>query len=365
MNTVKTILLPFLVATSMIFFANCGGSSSDDTAGPDSTGLGGDHFNLAAALELFKNSKSPEDFEKKLNSKETNVNNLDLNGDNKIDYIRVVDNMKGNAHAIVLQVPISEKESQDVAVIEIEKKGDKQAEIQIVGNELLYGDSNIVEPKSENSEQKASMVPGIFTQGVSVEVNVWPWPMVGYLYEPDYVVWASPWRWAVYPEWWSPWPPYPWGWYRSRMAHYNNGYGRGKFYRMPMAEQLYFPGRRNSMFVMNRYNDVYKMHGGPKMRGGPFEFGHGHGGPEKMHGEHGDHGMMGRPEHGMKGGHGGMGGHSGGNMPMMPGERGPKGGGGSMPGGHGGPAGGGGHGGSGGGGHGGGSGGHGGGGGRK
>ena len=51
-------------------------------------GTAGDHFSLEGALELFKKSDSPEDFEKMLN-KETNfVNNLDLNEDEEIDYIK-------------------------------------------------------------------------------------------------------------------------------------------------------------------------------------------------------------------------------------------------------------------------------------
>ena len=80
-------------------------------------------LSLEAAIELFKKSDSPEDFEKRLNSENNDVNNLDLNEDGEIDYIRVVDNSAGDVHALVLQVAVSEKESQDVAVIEIEKQG--------------------------------------------------------------------------------------------------------------------------------------------------------------------------------------------------------------------------------------------------
>ena len=69
----------------------------------DSTGFDGDNFSLEGALELFKDSKSLEDFEKKLNQKENHVNNLDLNKDGDTDYIRVEDNMDGDVHAIVLQ----------------------------------------------------------------------------------------------------------------------------------------------------------------------------------------------------------------------------------------------------------------------
>src|SRR5688572_16950494 len=101
---------------------------------PDSLGLPGDGLNLQATLNLFKESKSPEEFEKKLNTKDNKVNNLDLNKDGKVDYIRVHDISKDNVHAIVLQVPVNAKESQDVAVIEIEKRGTESAALQIVGD---------------------------------------------------------------------------------------------------------------------------------------------------------------------------------------------------------------------------------------
>ena|GEM_PF-2470660 len=46
-----------------------------------------------------------------LNTENNDVNNLDLNDDGQIDYVRVVDRMDGDVHAIVLQVPVSASES--------------------------------------------------------------------------------------------------------------------------------------------------------------------------------------------------------------------------------------------------------------
>ena len=83
----------------------------------DSTGLEGDNLDLSAVLEIFKESESPEDFEKKLNTESSNVNNLDLDGDGEVDYIRVVDSGDSTAHVLTLQVPVNESESQDVATI--------------------------------------------------------------------------------------------------------------------------------------------------------------------------------------------------------------------------------------------------------
>ena len=82
-----------------------------------------------------------------------NVNNLDLNEDGETDYIRVVDNMDGDAHALVLQAVLSETESQDVAVIEIEKQGAEAAILQIVGDADIYGEQTIAEPFAEEASE--------------------------------------------------------------------------------------------------------------------------------------------------------------------------------------------------------------------
>ncbi len=46
--------------------------------GSERTGYEGDYFSLEGAVELFKESRSINDFERKINSKENWVNNLDL-----------------------------------------------------------------------------------------------------------------------------------------------------------------------------------------------------------------------------------------------------------------------------------------------
>ena len=85
------------------------------------TGFDGDNFSLEGAIDLFKQSSSLENFEKQLNDEKNNINNLDLNKDGKIDYLRVEDKMNGDIHAIIVQALISDSENQDVAIIEIEK----------------------------------------------------------------------------------------------------------------------------------------------------------------------------------------------------------------------------------------------------
>lgn len=117
----------------------------------DSTGLPGDHFSLQGALALFKKASSPEEFERLLNTQENNVNNLDLNTDGNIDYIRVINKKQQQVQLFILQALVSNQESQDVAVIELEKTGEGTAIIQIVGDEDIYGESTIAEPAEEQT----------------------------------------------------------------------------------------------------------------------------------------------------------------------------------------------------------------------
>jgi hypothetical protein len=57
-----------------------------DTA---SLGLPGDNLDLYAVLDLFLKSKTIEGFEKSLNDTKSKINNLDLDLDKKIDFIKV------------------------------------------------------------------------------------------------------------------------------------------------------------------------------------------------------------------------------------------------------------------------------------
>jgi hypothetical protein len=56
---------------------------------PEALGLPGDNLNLYAVLDVFQKSKTLEDFERTINDSSSNINNLDLNNDKKIDYFFV------------------------------------------------------------------------------------------------------------------------------------------------------------------------------------------------------------------------------------------------------------------------------------
>jgi hypothetical protein len=224
----------------------------------DSTGYPGDNFSLQGALQMFKKASSPEEFEKLLNTKDNNVNNLDLNKDQKTDYIRVIDKTEKKLHAFILRVPLSEKESQDIAVIELEKTGDTSAIIQIVGDKDVYGKEMIIEPGrdtqysslSNYSSHKGGPSADVYEDGNTVVVvNVWCWPSVSYVYSSVYTVWVSPWRWGYYPGWWATWRPVSWySWY-PRCGVYSTGYVTASLYRVSGAHYLYTPYKTGSVSV--------------------------------------------------------------------------------------------------------------------
>jgi hypothetical protein len=235
------------------------GLKAQDQSGVDSTGLPGDNFSLQGALEMFQKASSPEEFEKMLNSEDNHVNNLDLNGDGDIDYIRVIDNSKDNAHAFVLQDAVSENESQDIAVIELEKKGDESATLQIVGDEDIYGEEVIAEPSGNESSFNdydfnngyAARGPnaGNIQEANGIIVNVWFWPCVRFAYAPGYVIWHSPWKWRHYPVWWHPWRPFAWHVWHPFHYNYARHFAIVPVHRVMVAHRIYTPIRTTSVTV--------------------------------------------------------------------------------------------------------------------
>lgn len=195
----------------------------------------GDNLDLNAVLDLFKNSKSIEDFENKLNSEKTNINNLDLNEDGFVDYIRVIDYVKDNAHLITLQVAFTADEIQDVAVIELDKQDDKTV-VQIVGDEALYGRDYIIEPVTENPK---------------MAYNANTWTSVQYIYGPQYVVYVSPWYYGFYPHWHRPWRPYSWDVYYGYVHPYYSYYRPCGYYRSYHAHHHYYGHKSYSQTYYN------------------------------------------------------------------------------------------------------------------
>lgn len=213
-------------------------------------GLPGDNLNLFAVMNLFQESETLEGFERSLNDPELIVNNLDLNGDKYVDYIRVIDNMERNVHFIVLQVAINPRENQDVAVFTVVQEKNGSVFVQLVGDEELYGKDYIVEPIIDETPNPGYMGQKVNVQQVNVvrttTYEIAAWPVIHFIFAPSYVVWRSPWYWNYYPSYWRPWNAHYWHYYYG--YHYN-------YYGHYYGHYRYWNHHR-----YNHYHNVYHAH---------------------------------------------------------------------------------------------------------
>lgn len=145
-----------------------------------------DNLDLRAVASIFGDAANLEDFERKLNDPDLQISNLDLNDDNRVDYLRVIESVEGNTHLIVLQSVLGQDVYQDVATIEVERDRNNNVQIQVVGDVYMYGPNYIYEPVYVTR-------PVIFS-------NFWM---------AHYRPYCSTWYWGYYPTYYYAWNPYP------------------------------------------------------------------------------------------------------------------------------------------------------------
>lgn len=241
----KTIITSLLLALLTVATTTVGAQDWPE----EYLGLPGDNLNLYAVMKLFQESETLEEFERNLNDENSRINNLDLNGNNLVDYIMVVDYQDGNVHNIVLRVALDRNEYQDVAVFIVEQNRNGSVTVQLIGDEALYGKNYIVEPYyAGNAEETPNpayigRVERPVAANRTVHVEIHTWPVVRYIYHPGYVVWRSAWHWDIRPVWWNPWRPYYWHYYYGYHYHWRPYYTR--YYRV------------TNHFHYTRYNDFY------------------------------------------------------------------------------------------------------------
>lgn len=210
-------------------------------------GLPGDNLNLYAVMKLFQESETLEGFERALNDENSGINNLDLNGDKYVDYITVSDYVDKNVHTIVLRAVLSKNEYQDVAVFIVNKLGNGRVQIQLIGDEALYGKNYIIEPYYAETPNPGYIGKPVKKVNVHVVTTTYydlaVWPIVRNIYLPNYIAWRSAWYWGYYPVYWKPWRTYYWHYYYG--FHYN-------------LYPVYYKHYRPYSYVRSaRYNNFY------------------------------------------------------------------------------------------------------------
>jgi hypothetical protein len=184
-----------------------------------------DNLNLQAVASIFGESQDLEDFERRLNDPDKQINNLDLNGDNRVDYLRVIEVTENNTHVIILQSVLAVDTFQDVATIEVERDRNNNVTVQVVGDSYVYGPNYIYEP-----------------------VYVATPPLYNVFWASSYRPYYSPWYYGYYPTYYSYWSPYPAYRYRNHVhVHINtrNSYNYVSNGRNSRAVALYNTRRSN------------------------------------------------------------------------------------------------------------------------
>jgi len=153
-----------------------------------------DNLDLRAVASMFGESANLQDFERRLNDPKYQISNLDLNGDDQVDYLRVIESVEDITHVVIIQAVLDRDVYQDVATIDVERDNYNKVSVQVVGNSYLYGDNYIYEPVY-------SVVPVIYTS----------------FWVTNYRPYYSTWYWGYYPTYYSAWRPYPVYRYRNNI----------------------------------------------------------------------------------------------------------------------------------------------------
>ncbi len=196
-------------------------------------------LDLYAVADLFKHSRNLEEFEAALNDPDIGINNLDLDRDGYVDYIRVVEQVVNHRHVIILQVPFRPNEFQNIATIEIERTGYDDYRLQIRGVVRYYGPNYY------------------FSFGYS---RAYPWPIVTWIFSPFYRPYRSVVYFGYYPRWWQPYRHVTVYEYRHR----NPGHSwREAFYRKRADRFAYRHDDRDRHFDNHRGDRPQDRHYAP------------------------------------------------------------------------------------------------------
>ncbi len=234
----KKYIWSCLLATMCLFSLSAFSQAAKDTS---LLGLPGDNLDLYSVMTLFQKSKTIELFQDSLNSEKTGINNLDLDKDGKVDFIKVVTKKKDSNFTFILQIDVSEKKTQDVASIMVEKDKNKKITLKIVGNKDLYGKDYVVKPNTEAAPAVTAnpaytgSEPATTVTATTTVVVVETVPIVQYVYSPVYVPYVPPYHYNYYPINWHAVAVVAIGVYRHNNYYYHGGYYGGYHYPPPAA----------------------------------------------------------------------------------------------------------------------------------
>ena len=191
------------------------------------------YLDLNAVAAAFAESRSTREFEQILNSSRYMINNLDLNRDGWVDYLRVIETRQGYYHAYLIQSCVGAGLFQDVATLVAERQANALY-VEVIGDPYLYGYNYIVRP--------------VFVKTPAM------WDVYG---RPTYAVWSSPYYYGNYPSYYTRPRPVYLNHYQAYVTTYltNHHY----CHRCDYPSQPHYSGytQMTRAYVRNDYRDQH------------------------------------------------------------------------------------------------------------
>lgn len=158
------------------------------------------YLDLNAVAAAFAESRTVAEFEQLLNSTRYMINNLDLNRDGWIDYLRVIETHRGVYHTFLIQACLGHSLYQDVATLVAEHRPNALY-VEVIGDRWLYGPNYIVRP--------------VFVKRPPL------WDVFG---RPSYAAWSSPYYYGYWPSYYQKPKPIYLNHYQAYVRTYMNNH---------------------------------------------------------------------------------------------------------------------------------------------
>lgn len=191
------------------------------------------YLDLNAVAAAFAEANSIREFEQILNSSRYMINNLDLNRDGWVDYLRVIETYKGYYHALLIQSCLAPGVFQDVATLVAEWRADRLY-VEVIGDRYLYGSNYIVRP--------------VFIKRPPM------WDVYG---RSNYACWSSPYYYGAWPSYYTQPKPVYLNHYQAYVNTYMTNHHYCHHCDYPTAP--YYSGY-TSMTQSHHRNDYYNQH---------------------------------------------------------------------------------------------------------
>ena len=183
-----------------ILLSSCGGGKKQDDSLKNATitvideGAQEGGLDLQALGELVKKSPDPAKLEEALN-KPGSINNLDLDSNGKVDFLKVTEYSDGNTKGLKFIDDLPNGRKEEIADIKINKGSADQADMDISGSPAVYG------PDASYHSH--------FSIGEVL--------LLAYLFRP-HMPYFSPYGYGAYPGYYSPYSRAPMGAYRRTVT---------------------------------------------------------------------------------------------------------------------------------------------------